>query len=599
MSSPNSITPETNNNNNEEEKLNYFQKVWRFRHYLDIEPFFFFYLMASVFNVIAMLNFPLDKACHVNLGYSREVCKTTLDKSQYDIDCDAFNFENITEFAATMEEMFFNDTSPGFNYTVCKAEVGAQKLAANVSGKRAPIAAIFPIIVLLFAGGWSDRYNKRKACIIAPIIGESLSFLCLFISAIFFDQIPMEFGAYAEVIVPSLFGGSTLCLMAIDSYMTISTPEEDRIFRFGIFAMFSTGMPFIGQPISGLLFQYLGYIMSFGMAFSFNIIALLYVIFVIKELKPSEKPAELLPPPLPAQAPPRQLTQGQENLAYEVTNLEDLHHSPKNVSFEVNANGSDVVTVAPTPIVQKNKSWLIKFFDPTLVVDYVKFPLKKRSNHGRMLLFFLILAYMFNIGPALGEGDFWNRFAFKKLNWNGNDFSIYTTITSALALAGTLIGTAIFSKLLKFSDAMVGVVSALTTALSRVLFAFSKDTATFYAGGVADMFATLRVIAVKTIGSSIVDEEELSKMFSIFSICQPIAQLIFTPIYSGIYENTVNTFPGAIFLLSEVFAVPNIIIFIICYVVVRRRKTEIGKLEANKRENGLTTINGDVEITSL
>lgn len=41
--------------------------------------------------------------------------------------------------------------------------------------------------------------------------------------------------------------------------------------------------------------------------------------------------------------------------------------------------------------------------------------------------------------------------------------------------------------------------------------AFSKDTATFYAGGIADMFATLRVIAIKTIGSSIVDEEELSK----------------------------------------------------------------------------------------
>lgn len=126
-------------NKEEEEKLNYFQKVWRFRRYLTIEPFFFFYLMASVFNAIAMLNFPLDKACRVNLGYSKEVCATTLDKSQYDIDCDAFNFENATEFGASMQEMFFNDTSPGFNYTVCKAEVGAQKLAANVSGKRAPI----------------------------------------------------------------------------------------------------------------------------------------------------------------------------------------------------------------------------------------------------------------------------------------------------------------------------------------------------------------------------------------------------------------------------------------------------------------------------
>ena len=42
------------------------------------------------------------------------------------------------------------------------------------------LAAIFPLIVLLFAGGWSDRYNKRKACMIAPIIGEALSFTCEF-----------------------------------------------------------------------------------------------------------------------------------------------------------------------------------------------------------------------------------------------------------------------------------------------------------------------------------------------------------------------------------------------------------------------------------
>lgn len=69
----------------------------------------------------------------------------------------------------------------------------------------------------------------------------------------------MEFGAYCEAIVPALFGGLTFCLMAIYSYITIATPEEDRVFRFGIFAMFVTGVPFIGQPISGLLFSTLGY----------------------------------------------------------------------------------------------------------------------------------------------------------------------------------------------------------------------------------------------------------------------------------------------------------------------------------------------------
>lgn len=41
--------------------LVYLKKLWMYRKYLVIEPFFFFYLMASVFNAVAMQNFPLDK----------------------------------------------------------------------------------------------------------------------------------------------------------------------------------------------------------------------------------------------------------------------------------------------------------------------------------------------------------------------------------------------------------------------------------------------------------------------------------------------------------------------------------------------------------
>ncbi|XP_017489650.1 PREDICTED: uncharacterized protein LOC108377872, partial [Rhagoletis zephyria] len=210
--------------------LAYLKKLWVYRKYLVIEPFFFFYLMASIFNAVAMQNFPLDKACRVNLGYSKLVCDTTLDKSELGIECEGFSFDNTT-LGATAQDATLTISSVGFNYTVCKAEVEAQKLAADVSGKRAPIG--------------------------------------LLISAIFFDSLPMEFGAYCEAIVPALFGGLTFCLMAVYSYITIATPEEDRIFRFGIFAMFVTAVPFIGQPISGFLFQQLGYIFSFGMAASF------------------------------------------------------------------------------------------------------------------------------------------------------------------------------------------------------------------------------------------------------------------------------------------------------------------------------------------
>ncbi|XP_061398721.1 uncharacterized protein LOC133334405, partial [Musca vetustissima] len=444
--------------------------------------------------------------------------------------------------------------------------------------------SIFPAIVMLFAGGWSDRYNKRKACMIFPIIGDIFMYVFLLVSAIFFDKLPMEFGAYSEAIVPSMFGGYTLLFMAIDSYMTISTPEADRVFRFGIYSVCNTVIPLIGQPVSGTLFKYLGYTWSFIFALSIDIIGLLYVIFIIKELKPLATKTDT------ADASPKT---GTENPAYEVTQLEDLPTAPRHKN-----NVIDTVDKSPSSKPAKRNA-LLDFFDPTFAVDYVKFPLKKRPNRGRMLLLLLIMAEIFIIFPAVGESEFWKSFTFKKLNWNGDDYSAYSTFNSALTVVGTLIGTTIFSKLLKLSDALIGIVATLFTALSRVIFGFASNTATFYAGAVADAFGALPGIAIKTMGSSIVDANDLSKMFSLFRICIPFAQMCFVRIYSSIYENTVNSFPGTIFLFSVVFAISSIIVFI-------RRNAQMpeadtaGKVEnGHKNGNNAAIQNGGSEITSL
>lgn len=209
----------------------------------------------------------------------------------------------------------------------------------------------------------------------------------------------MEFGAYCEAIVPALFGGLTFCLMAIYSYITIATPEEDRVFRFGIFAMFVTGVPFIGQPISGVLFTTLGYTCklnyyakkkriyinemhsfvpgSFASAIVFQLIAIFYIIFFIKEVKttPTTSTTANEPPPLPTSLPPKQ--QGADNMAYETTNLDELQGN-KNVNFQLTPQMEPKVEVVPP-----KRSLLKELFDPTLVLDCIRFPLVKRPNNGR------------------------------------------------------------------------------------------------------------------------------------------------------------------------------------------------------------------------
>lgn len=122
----------------QEPKLNYFQKIWRYRKYLVVEPFFFFYAAATYLNTIALRNFPLEKACRINLGYNVDTCLAMLDKDDFNITCpDDLTFSSAV--GATPEQKIMDINSIGFDFTVCKAEVESQILLADVSGKRAPI----------------------------------------------------------------------------------------------------------------------------------------------------------------------------------------------------------------------------------------------------------------------------------------------------------------------------------------------------------------------------------------------------------------------------------------------------------------------------
>ncbi|KAH8359402.1 hypothetical protein KR093_006517 [Drosophila rubida] len=538
----------------DEPKLNYFQKLWKYRQYLVVEPFFFLYAAATFLNTIALKNFPLEKACRINLHFNAPTCTAMLDKGEYGINCDPFEaaIQNITVQGPTPEELLVDVLSPLFNFTVCKAESQTQILMADVNGKRTPIASIFPLIILLFAGGWADRYNKRKPGLILPIVGEGLHYVCQLISSIYFDSIPFEFGSYMESIVPALFGGFTYCLMTIYSYMTITVPEEDRVFRFGIFAMLVTALPFLSLA-SGYLLTVLGYTNSFIMCVVFQALAIIYIMIFIKEPKPLTKSKAA-----PTTAEPQVQNHAADNMAYETTTLDEVPVN-KNVNFQLTPQ-LEPPKVEPPPVPRK-QNLCQELFDPTLLKQLIYFPFAKRENDDRFILLLLILGYFLTTGPTAGEGVYFYPYSLKKLGWNGEDNSVYDAVNGGLALIGTFLGTAIFSKVLKFSDSMIGMWSALFTVASRLVFALATSGGVYYLAAVFDMFATLRVIPIKSIGSSIIAGDELSKMYSFFGICEPIAGFIFPPIYSALYTATLDSFPGAVFLFSEIFYVPNVLVF--------------------------------------
>lgn len=130
---------------------------------ISVEPFVLCWVLPSCILIVAMENLNLEKSCRVNLGLSSEICDNMINKTIHDINCAEVDLA-ANETSTDPLKLLARD--------VCSAETESQKLLSVVFGLRAPIAAIFPLIIVLFAGGWSDKKGIRKPLVLFPILGE-------------------------------------------------------------------------------------------------------------------------------------------------------------------------------------------------------------------------------------------------------------------------------------------------------------------------------------------------------------------------------------------------------------------------------------------
>lgn len=69
-------------------------------------------------------------------------------------------------------------------------------------------------------------------------------------------------------------------------------------------------------------------------------------------------------------------------------------------------------------------------------------------------------------------------------------------------------------------------------------------------------------IAMRSIASKLVSSDELGKVNSLFGVAEALVPLIYAPLYAAVYSATMNTLPGAFFLLGGAMTVPAVVIFL-------------------------------------
>lgn len=108
----------------------------------------------------------LQQGCRVNLNLNSEICANMLNKSISNIVCsesESLVTESLGNGTVEMAANFSvsDDKLSLLHKAVCTAEEQTQSLLAIAYGIRGPISAIFPLIIILFAGGWSDKRGLR------------------------------------------------------------------------------------------------------------------------------------------------------------------------------------------------------------------------------------------------------------------------------------------------------------------------------------------------------------------------------------------------------------------------------------------------------
>ncbi|XP_062124900.1 uncharacterized protein LOC133837996 isoform X1 [Drosophila sulfurigaster albostrigata] len=324
-------------------------------------------------------------------------------------------------------------------------------------------------------------------------------------------------------------------MMSVFSYITTTTPESDRFLRFSILAVFillTNYLSVIIEPIN-----YFGYSITCAICVLIQIAGILYVIYLVKEPKSNES-----------------FSQWNDSAAdTHLTNLDDL---------PIKENVTDVQLSLKPP----RRNVLKEFFDPSLLLEFIKLPFKKRGNNGRLIFLLLILCYYLTVGTVYIESKYY-------YDHSHNTYRMKKLVTSII---GACLFGVIFSKMWKFSDSMIGIWIAVFTAVSRGMFVIADTKTTskeFYTAEVLDLFSILRIIPIKCIASSISEGD--GKLFSFFGILEAIFVFIYPRIFVPVLSVVIDSFENLMLLFIELFYVPNVLILFACYFLIRRRSVNL------------------------
>ncbi|XP_035435164.2 proton-coupled folate transporter-like [Spodoptera frugiperda] len=411
------------------------------------------------------------------------------------------------------------------------AQLNATKLVADMTAWQGPLQSAFPAIIILNVGAWSDKTGNRKALMLLPVIGEIISSCGLLLTTYMFLDWPLWVTALIEAL-PSLTGGYSIALMGSYSYIADLTTVESRTFRIGLVGIIVTlGIPF-GTSISGYLTEAVGYYGIFSINLGLYLLGFIYTYFRIKNVR------------------------------------------------TVKLEGT---------LVQK----VLDFIHPRNVWDTVSLLFLSRGKQLAKILL-VICAHIVIMGPVFGETSVLFLYVLTKFSMSVVDFSLFSTYSILMGTAGSAVAVTLFSKIMKMHDTLLGIIATACKTVSAFVYGLAPTRNWLFTAPAFDFFGNSGAIAIRSLGTKVVGAEKVGKICSLIGFIETLIPVVYTPLYSKLFSNTVGTLPGAVYMLGGVMTIPAFLIFIILFIMHRREERDTVKnpteKEMHAHDNDITAL---------
>ena len=408
---------------------------------ITVEPIAIFYLLPCVMASLTVQNLSLEKSCRVNLALDPRTC----------------------DALAARNESGYDKTD----------EIVVQKLVASMMAYKNIVQSLLPSALMLFMGSWSDRHNKRKPCILLPIVGEMVSGTGYLLCTYFFLSLSIEYNVVAEAVPPALTGGWFTVFMGIYSYISTISSVETRTLRIGAVSMFCNVSIMLGNALSGILFKKVGFFGVFSVTLSMYFLGFMYGLIKVKEVSLPEK---------------LDTGEGDGKKRSFLADFFDLKHAKDtlNVAFKKGERNRKTRICAIMVLVMviigpfhgkwcSRGSFSLEFAptDYTMLLDYF------RRNERQLLVR--------EVQIRLGRNGLFHvldlQFHTAHRGYVRVTDPHFLRISPGHRLfSGTIFSLALFSKFFKLDDAMLGMISSLSKVASSVIYTFAPTPTIFYLG---------------------------------------------------------------------------------------------------------------------